>query len=162
MFENLRQYRYPKSFRISEEVRPDFAALLNTLNKLLVIEANQSTTDVSKERNLLKIIGDVGTIVWRLQKRSSAEIEPPEKVQRISRDIESACDILLQGNVEIKDHTGQIYNDGLRLRVLSFQPMPGLIRDQIIDTIKPTIFYNSKMIRMGEVIVGTPQNDITS
>ena len=159
MLENLRQLSYPKSFRIDDRGWPDLSELLVSLSNLLNSRAKQPVTDDNKQGELLKLVGEIGTIIWRLQKRATAEIDPSEKIRRVSRDIESANDILCQGDIEIKDHTGQIYDGGMRLRVIAFQPLSGLARDKIIDTIKPTIFFKGKMIRMGEVIVGTPEKE---
>jgi len=159
MLESLRQLSYPKSFRIDDRGWPDLSELFASLNSLLNSKDKQPVTDDNKQGELLKLVGEIGTIIWRLQKRTVAEIEPPEKVRRISRDVEAATDIFCQGDVEIKDHTGQVYDGGMRIRVISFQQMPGLLQDQIIDTIKPTIYYKGKMIRMGEVIVGTPEKE---
>ncbi len=159
MLENLRQLSYPKSFRIDDRGWPDLSELLVILSNLLDGRAKQPVHDDNKQGNLLKLVGEIGTIIWRLQKRATAEIEPPEKIRRVSRDIESASDILCQGDIEITDHTGQIYDGGMGLRVIAYQPIPGLSRAKIIETIRPTIYYKNKIIRVGEVIVGTPEKD---
>lgn len=159
MLESLRQLSYPKSFRIDDRGWPDLSELLASLSNLLDSRAKQPVTDDNKQGELLKLVGEIGTIVWRLQKRATAEVEAPEKIKRVSRDIESASDILSQGDIEIRDHTGQIYDGGMGLRVIAYQPMPELSRAKIIETIRPTIYYKNKIIRIGEVIVGTPEND---
>jgi hypothetical protein len=159
MLENLRQLSYPKSFRIDDRGWPDLSELFASLSSLLNSKDNQPVTDDDKQLDLLKLVGEIGTIIWRLQKRSAAEIDPPEKIRRVSRDIESASDILCQGDIEIRDHTGQIYDGGMGLRVIAYQPMPGLSRAKIIETIRPTIYYRNKIVRIGEVIVGTPEKD---
>jgi len=97
--------------------------------------------------------------MWRLQRRLTMGGEVPEETRRISRDLESAWDALRQGDVEIKDHTGEKYDGGMALRVIAFQPIAGLRQEQIIETIKPTIYHKDKLIRMGEVIVGVPGED---
>jgi hypothetical protein len=45
----------------------------------------------------------------------------------------------------------------MSLKVLCFQPTPGLRRERVIETIKPTIYFKGKTIQMGEVIVGKPE-----
>jgi len=45
----------------------------------------------------------------------------------------------------------------MSLKVISFQPTPGLGRERVIETIKPTIYFKGKAIQMGEVIVGRPE-----
>jgi len=159
MRENLRQLSYPKSFRIYDLGWPDLSELFDRLSSLLNSKDEQPIADDDKQVDLLKLIGEIGTIVWRLQKRAATEIDPHEKLRRASRDIESASDILCQGDIEIKDHTGQLYDDGMGLRVIAYEPTLGLSRAKIIETVKPTIHYKNKIIRIGEVIVGTPEKD---
>ncbi len=159
MLESLRQLSYPKSFRIDDRGWPDLSKLLASLRSLLSSKDKQTVTDDDKQVDLLKLVGEIGIIIWRLQKRAAAEIDPHEKLRRASRDIESASDILCQGDIEIRDHTGQIYDDGMGLRVIAYEPVPELSRAKIIETVKPTIHYKNKIIRIGEVIVGTPEKD---
>jgi hypothetical protein len=61
----------------------------------------------------------------------------------------------------VKNHTGDAYDTGMALRVIAFEPTAELAQEQIIETIKPTIYYNGKIARMGEVIVGTPTDNPT-
>jgi hypothetical protein len=44
----------------------------------------------------------------------------------------------------------------MSLKVVAFQPTPGIGRERVIETIKPTIYFKGKAIQMGEVIVGRP------
>jgi hypothetical protein len=74
----------------------------------------------------------------------------------MNRDVEAAADFIHQGDLEIKDHTGEIYDGGMRIKVIAFQKMDGLSRERIIETIKPTIYFKGKLLQLGEVIVGTP------
>ena len=159
MLESLRQLSYPNSFRIDDRGWPDLSELVAGLSILLNSNDKQPVTDDDKQEDLLKLVGEIGTIIWRLQKRAAAEIDPPEKIRRVSRDIESASDILCQGDIEIRDHTDQIYDGGMGLRVIAYESMPDLSRAKIIETVKPTIHYKNKIIRIGEVIVGTPEKD---
>ena len=101
---------------------------------------------------------DVGTLVWRVQRRLSAIGQLPKELNRVSRDLESTWNALAQGGVEIKDHTGQDYVAGMALKVVTSQPVTSLTKKQIIETLKPTIYYKDRIIQMGEVIVGVPQN----
>jgi hypothetical protein len=153
--EDLRQLIFPKSFRIDNYRNPNLSNLQQLLDA--VAKLNLSTgSDSQANEELVKSIGAIGVVIWRLRKRTVSESDPPDKIRRISRDIDSAGDVMRQSDIEIKDHDGEAYDGGMRLRVISFQETPGLMSDKIIETIKPTIYYKGRMIRMGEVIVGTP------
>ena len=75
--------------------------------------------------------------------------------------MESTSDALRQGGIDIKDHTGEKYDGGMALHVITFQPAPGLSHEQVIETIKPTIYRENKIVQMGEVIVGVPEKGAT-
>ncbi|MGH8547907.1 MAG: hypothetical protein ACRERU_04790 [Methylococcales bacterium] len=58
--------------------------------------------------------------------------------------------------MEITDHTNSRYDPGLSLRVIAFQATAGIGCETIVETIRPTVYWNKQPLRLGEVIVGTP------
>jgi hypothetical protein len=60
--------------------------------------------------------------------------------------------------VVIRDQLNEPYDPGLPVNVLTFQPMPGLTRDTIIEVVRPTIIWQERVLQIGEVVVGTPAN----
>lgn len=154
LLEDLRQLLYPKEFRIADPKWPELSGVIADV--LTAFQSQPLAEHPPPDDRLLGLIVDVGTVVWRLQRRSAAEVQPAENLRRISRDLESAWYAFREAGIEIKDHTGEIYDGGMALRVLAFQPTAGLSRDQVIETIKPTIYHKDRILRVGEVIVGTP------
>jgi hypothetical protein len=158
--EDLKQLHYPREFRIENPKWPDFSKELNESINRLLLEPPEPQYDSKQDDHLLALIVDIGTVIWRLKRRTTQqENEVPEKLRRISRDLESASDMLKQSRIELKDHTGQLYDTGMALRVIAFQPTAGIARERIIETIKPTIYYKDKIVHIGEVIVGVPENN---
>jgi hypothetical protein len=97
--------------------------------------------------------------VWRLRKRlESAEGGTRADGRRALRDVETIWDVLTQAGIEIQDHNGAEFDPGQKLKVLAVQPTAGLPSDQVLETVKPTIYYRGTWLQMGEVIVGTPQH----
>jgi hypothetical protein len=161
--DNLKQWLYyPQEFRISA---PEYLGLSESLEALADFAQRTSIgfrTASTNNQELLDMAADVGTLVWRIQQRLAATGELPKPLQKLSRDVERTRDALTQGGIEIKDHTGGDYEGGMALRVVASQPVTGLARRQIIETLKPTIYYKDKIIQMGEVIVGVPEETKTS
>jgi hypothetical protein len=159
--ENLRQFiYYDKEFRIAAPKWTDFSEALEDMISLLKCAPPETEADSGKEEGLLNLAVEMGTTVWRLQRRLTTEGgDVTAEIRRVSRDLESAWDALKQGGIEIKDHTGERYDGHMVLRVITFQPVAGLSQDQVIETIKPTIYRKDKLIQMGEVIVGVPEAD---
>jgi len=48
------------------------------------------------------------------------------------------------------------FDYGLPLKVVTTQPTPGITKESVIETIKPTIYWQKQIIQMGEVVIATP------
>lgn len=108
---------------------------------------------------LLGVIPDVATGLWRLRQKMTdpANGEPLDEMRSAYRHLESTWDAFAQANLLIVDHTGHLFNSGMALKALAFQPTPGLERETIIETIRPSIFLGTQCLQVGEVIVGVPE-----
>lgn len=160
---NLRQWLYyPREFRISAPEYLDLSESLGALADFAERTSVSFRTASTKEEELLDMAAYVGTSVWRIQQRLAATGDLPKELHKLSRDVERTWDALAQSGIEIKDHTGGDYEGGMALRVITSQPVVGLARRQIIETLKPTIYYRDRIIQMGEVIVGVPEQTETS
>lgn len=108
--------------------------------------------------SFMKSLIGIATNAWRARskmiERDSAE--PKDEMKRVFRHIEGIYDQLRQVGCEIVDHTGRTYDSGMAIQTISFEPTPGLTRDEILETVKPTITLQGKIVQMGEVVVGTP------
>ncbi len=157
---DIRQWSYPKEFRIDSAAWP--ASLPDLLRQLGKAEDDRSAPGTSVDREALpgRLLADVGTGLWRLRQKmvEPGTDRPLEEMRRAFRHLESITDALAQAGVEIRSHTGEVVPEqGIyALRVIAFQPTPGLARDRVLETIKPSVYYQGELIQMGEVIVGTP------
>ena len=156
---SLRQLRYPKEFRIAAPRWPDLSKTLDDLVNLLESSEYSNKAGFEEGNESLNLLIELGTVIWRLRLRLTREGEVNDKIDRTFRDLESAWDTLRQGGIEVRDHTGEEYDGGMALKVLAFQPMTGFTGDKIIQTIKPTIYHNNKLVQKGEVMVGVPEKD---
>jgi hypothetical protein len=103
-------------------------------------------------------LGGLATQVWRAIGKTvdPATGKPREEMKRVHRHIEGALDMLKQMGLTMNDWVNQPYDTGLPVKVLSFQPTPGLDRDTVIETVRPTVIWKDRLLQSGEVIVGTP------
>lgn len=106
----------------------------------------------------LKAVVPLATNAWRLHRKMVDQDtnEPREEYRKMYRHVEAMYDALKSAGVEIDDPSGQPYDSGMALKVVSFEQRVGISREEIIETIKPTITWNRKPIQIGEVVVGTP------
>ena len=109
----------------------------------------------------MDFISSLAIEIWRLEKRFEKvkdDITKGEKsgITSISDQVQRIKDVLKKQEVEICEHTGTAYNDGLSLKVLHIEEIDGLPEGkmQIIETIKPSVYLKGKVIFLGEVIVG--------
>jgi len=161
--ESSRQWLlYPQEFRIA---LPRYMKLSESPGDLAISQeplTDESQSAYRDEEELLDMAVDVGTLVWRVRKRLSAMDQLPKELNRVSRDLESAWDALAQRGVEIRDHTGQDYVSGMALKVIASQPVTGLTKRQVIETLKPTVYYKDRVVQMGDVVIGFPPDNRTS
>ena len=102
--------------------------------------------------------GGLATQVWRAMGKTvdPATGEPREEMRRVHRHIEGALEVLKQMGLTINDWVNQPYDAGLPVKVLAFQPAPGVERDTILETVRPTVMWKNRLVQLGEVVVGTP------
>ncbi len=96
-----------------------------------------------------RALAELATAVWRLHRKVP---DGP-----LHRHVLGVGDALAAMGVETRDYDGLAFVDGLQLRVLAFQPVPGLADERVLETVRPTVALGGKPIRMGEVIVGIPE-----
>lgn len=159
MLSNLKQLKYLREFRIAPSVwRPE---LLSEFEKLIeALRTPPPPPEPAEDREKLKFLADVGTGLWRLRQKmlQPGTDRPMEEMRRAYRHFESVWDALTQAGVQIRDHTGELVPEGgiYALKTIAYQPTPGISREKVIETVRPTIYFLDEMIQMGEVIVGTP------
>ncbi len=107
----------------------------------------------------MKTMADACTGLWRLRGRLTqpGTNSPLPGVERAYRHFESVWDVLAGAGFKIMDHTGDPFDAGMSLKVISYEPTPGAEREQVLETIKPSIFYKTHCIQTGEVIVALPE-----
>ncbi|HEY0323489.1 MAG TPA: hypothetical protein VGC66_21205 [Pyrinomonadaceae bacterium] len=167
-----RQFMHPAEFRIAPpvETSPD---LIEQVLRALISRRPQPQQQQSSTKELeqaaaykelshfvVSLLADVGTGLWRMRQKmvQPGTNLPQEEMRRAFRHLESTWDVLAQSDVQIIDHTGEAMPEAgvYSLKVLAYEPTPGLRREKVVETIKPTIYFRDQMIQMGEVIVGTP------
>lgn len=164
MFSSLRQFRHPREFRIAP---PAFTAadvaMLEELAEALRTPPPAPADSATVVKPVIPpgFLNGVATNLWRLRQKmvEPGTDHPLEEMRRAFRHLQSAWDVLADAGVEIQDHTGATFDIGQSLHVIAFQPTPGLTGEQVIETIKPSVYYGGRMVQMGEVIVGTPPRE---
>jgi hypothetical protein len=108
-----------------------------------------------------RALADVATGLWRARRRmlEPGSDEPRPEVRKEFQHLQSAWDALTASGVKVQDHDGVRYTPGLVLEVLVFQRVADLDHEEVIETIRPSIYVQGRSIQLGQVIVGTPDEE---
>jgi hypothetical protein len=152
-----RQWRHPREFRIPPAASSD--ELVAALERLAAQLSAATVAPDNSDAGPPDFLADVCTGLWRLRQRmlQPGTDRPFDGMQRAYRHLESTLDALAQAGVEIIDHTGAPFDAGLSIKVIAYQPTPGVTRERVVETLRPTVYFKQQRLQMGEVIVATPE-----
>jgi hypothetical protein len=116
-----------------------------------------STADHDMSSDLVMVKGhelaEIATAVWRLERKVDANDDIPDHVRR---HVRAVADTLAESGLRARSYDGSAFDLGLRMRVVAYQPMVGLEREVVIETVRPAVYLHGALVAMSEVIVGTP------
>jgi len=157
LFGDLRQLVYPPEWRIrAQDWQPEGCVGDNQTTS--ENEEPAGTPDGGFSDDWKRAVCTLATSLWRLRQRMTDPEtgRPYEETRRSYRHVESAWEALSEAGVEIQDHTNQPFDPGLSLSAIAFQQTPEIARETVIETIRPSVYLQGRMIQMGHVIVGVP------
>jgi len=96
---------------------------------------------------------------WKLRTRMTAgeDGKIKEDWMRLCRHVDAILANLGDVGMEVKDRTGEPFDYGLPEKVIASHPRPGTTKESVIETLKPTIYFNNQIIQTGEVVIATPE-----
>ena len=159
--------KQPDEFKIPDVEFPDGKRVIETVLRIqqamLVATNGGGEVRNAVPANVVKGMADIATNVWKAKTKmiDSGSGEVRDEMKRVYRHIESVLESLHEMGLEVKDHTGDAFDYGLPLKVITTQPTQGISRECVIETIKPTIYWQQQIIQMGEVVIATPASKET-
>lgn len=150
----LRQRRQPQEFRIRSSGWPPDA--LAALESLAQDGAARPASAADIDGHAARSVADMVTNLWRLRRRMTTSENGLSRMTQ--RHLDATWDALEPAGIKVQDHLGDPFDPGLAISVVAYQPSPAVVREQVIDAVRPTIYLNGKIIQEGEVIVGTPKD----
>lgn len=156
----LRQWMYPAEFRIAEAAwSPEVAARLEeALTAARAVESGEQHAGI-EDKHLIAI----GTRLWRLRDEMTRDdgSQQTKALRQALKHLEVLWDRFAEAGLEIYDHTGEVMPEGnYPIKTIAYQETNRVPRDRVIETVKPTIKFNKKIIQFGEVIVSIPEKQI--
>jgi hypothetical protein len=151
----LRQLWFPAEFRLpAPEFTKEQLDLLEELIQLIQPTLSQEEKATRDERiSMARFLIDLGTGVWRIRRKIEGLSRMPKEIKDALYSLESTWASMSEGGVEIVDHSGTIPLKN-EAKVVEVREIPNLTRDQVIETVKPTIMFKGEVIQVGEVVMG--------
>lgn len=158
LHEELRQRRHHRAFRIPPPVwdEPARAQLVRLLAEADGTPANDGADDPPSELDDMAL-AVAATDLWSAERKLGQPTDEPARLTRqASRYLRGCRRALAEAGLVIQDHDGDLLHHGRSITVLLSHEDPALTEEQVLETVKPTIYLNDRRIQKGEVIVGRP------
>jgi hypothetical protein len=158
----VRQWRFPRALRIAAAAPPaGLDQLVETVRTLVETPGGRSNgRDPGPGEPVLddRAVANLATGLWRARRRmlEPGSDQPRPEVRKEFRHVQATWDVLADAGIKVQDHDGDRFVPGLALDVLVFQPTAGLEHEEVVETIRPSVYVRGRSIQLGQVIVGTP------
>lgn len=106
------------------------------------------------------LVARLAAETWRLRRRlgRAEEQGAPDDVLRPLRDsISRIEDVFVEFKVQTVEHEGEPYDPGLQVEVLHAREGDG--PTMIVETIRPTIVLDGRVLQQGQVVIGPAEGD---
>jgi hypothetical protein len=117
----------------------------------------QDTTVAEVPADFVKTLVSIATNAWRAKAKmlDAASGEVREDMRRVDRHIEAIYRNLADVGIVIRDHTGDVYDEGQPMKVIASKPTPGQDKKRVSETLLPSIFWHNRLIQNGEIEITT-------
>lgn len=159
---DLRQFAQPEAFRIPANVDDSsLDALGQSIESISAAVEQLSATAGAGVADDVEFVAELATRAWRIKSTidlASGE-DDSKKHRRIGRHIGRIIETLGERDIRIVDDTNEVYDAGMITEVIAAEPMSGITRRTIKETVRPAVYLNSELIQTSQIVVGTPKND---
>ena len=143
----LKNYRHFKKKTLSSQGGvPEFKKdQMMPMSRAIFVDLSPKSADIV----------ELAVEVWRMNSRIVKTGDGLTEVQKrpIMSSLQKFTKFLDRYDIKIVDHTGEKYNEGMNVDVLSFEKDPRIKNPIIKETIEPSIIYNGYVVKKGKVIV---------
>lgn len=141
----IRNKRYQKKF-IHLDTKPIQAPTEPAIQpRSIFIDVSPKTADVV----------ELAVEVWRISNRlmkASADLSDTQK-RGLESSVQKFIKFLDHYDIKFIDHTGQKYNEGMNVTVMSFEQDQSVHAPVIKETVEPSIVHGGVVVKKGKVIV---------
>ncbi|MEU0198014.1 MULTISPECIES: hypothetical protein [unclassified Streptomyces] len=155
----LGQLRHPPEFRVPPPFLDTGQAdwVTAVLDDVRTATAEEPAADRAQGADAGTLLA-AATGLWRAQRKlnqRAGDLSAAD-LRQVRRYVQAGRQALADGGLEIQEHDGEPFDPGQSLEVLAFQDEPGLTREVVLETLRPSVYYRGERIQMGQVVVGRP------
>lgn len=149
---NIRQRRFPPEFRIEQAAVPAEPAPETAQPVAVEPQAVADLTD--------PVLAEVVTHLWRTTRKVLGDGSESDRSRRPGeRHLRATWEALSAAGIEAHDHDRLDFDPGMALDVSAYEPRPGITREVVVETVRPSVYRADRCIQVGQVIVGRPKGD---
>lgn len=108
-----------------------------------------------------ELVSSLAIEIWRLEKRLDKVRDliikdTDQNSYSVIDQMQRVKDIFKKQEIEVHDHNGESYNDGMSIKALHIEETDKLPSGElkVLETVKPSVYFKGQVISHGEVIVG--------
>ena len=143
---------------------PDASPVRPPISDIPAVPVRPSRAIQFSPEEFTKLLTSIATNAWKVRGRIMADPKgedlreeiKKDDVKKIARHLDSIYEALTEFGIEIRDRTGEAYDYGLPDKIVSSVPQTGLTKELIVETLKPTIYWQSQIAQAGEVVIAVP------
>lgn len=101
------------------------------------------------------LVARLAAEVWRLQRRlarAEEQAADSETLRPLRDSVTRLQDVFAEYDVQVLEHEGEAYDPGLQVEVLHAREGDG--PTVIVETIRPSILLNGRVLQQGQVVIG--------
>ncbi|MGQ0842648.1 MAG: hypothetical protein ACT4QF_00800 [Sporichthyaceae bacterium] len=101
-------------------------------------------------------LADALTNVWRTGRKLAAA-EADGAARQAARHLRAARDAFAEAGLSFQDHDGSVFDPGMALEVVAYEPRAEVASEVVLETIRPCVYSGERRIQIGQVVVARPE-----
>ncbi|GEM_PF-1566212 len=128
-----------------QKVTPEVPEIPVIQQKVIFVDLSPKSADIV----------ELAVEVWRIKNRITSVGGSLTDIQRrgLESSIQKFAKFLDRNDIKITDYTGQKYNEGMNVDVISFEKSDNVKTPMIKETVEPSIVCKDHIIKRGKIIV---------
>lgn len=136
---------------------------IKNLKKRIASDSNDAKAESqSSQSSKNKLIGfdekkllDLAVDIWKLEKNIGKAIDL-EANRPLKSSLSKLRDYVGSYKIETLDYDGEKYHEKLNVKILSSEQDDGVSEPVIVETIKPAVLFDGKLVSHASVIINMP------